>query len=70
MAQFNDNIRVTKSSLRFGPLTIQRVKEIPPDTFGRIGDIVLVDDTKDARLPSQISQNPTLVGIFQKKYIR
>jgi len=48
MTKINDELRITKSTLRFGALQISRVQTLPPDTVGRNGDIVIVDDTAES----------------------
>lgn len=62
----NNNVRVTKSSLRFGPLTIERVPATPTDSEGRIGDIVIVDDSMGSSPTLPIDRIPTNIGLFQK----
>lgn len=41
----DDGIKVTKTTIEFGPLKIYRVPAIPANSFGRNGDIAIVDDT-------------------------
>jgi hypothetical protein len=62
----NDNVRITKSGIRFGPLDIRRVAALPSVTEGRIGDIVIVDNSKGSTPTLPINRVPTNVGIFQK----
>ena len=59
--RINDELKVTKTSLVFGALSIIRVKTLPPDSFGRNGDLVIVDDTTESveqlankRVPSSV----------------
>ena len=47
-AKINDELRITKSALRFGALQVSRVQTLPPNTVGRNGDIVIVDDTAES----------------------
>ncbi|MEX0930736.1 MAG: hypothetical protein WDZ68_00405, partial [Candidatus Paceibacterota bacterium] len=62
----NDNVRVSKSEIRFGPLSIRRVATLPPDSEGRIGDIVILDNSKGYFPENPIDRVPTLTGVFQK----
>jgi len=45
---FSGTVRSTKDALRHGPLKVRRVNAIPPNTFGRNSDIVIVDDTAES----------------------
>jgi len=61
-----DNLKVTKSALKFGPLTVGRGNTVPPMDYGRPGDLILIDNTD---VPSTILQNrqlPVSVGLWMK----
>ena len=66
--KINDELRITKSGLRFGPERISRVQTIPPDTLGRNGDIVIVDNTAESIVDQTIAIRhvPDTVSLCQK----
>ena len=56
----SDNIKVSRSELLFGPLSITRVNTVPPIDHGRPGDVVIIDDTDN---PSAFLQSSLPVGL-------
>ena len=62
----SDVVKVTKNELRFGPLKIQRANTVPSMDFGRVGDIVYIDDTDTPSPTPQIEQSPNAVGMWIK----
>ena len=66
--KINDELRITKSGLRFGPERISRVQTIPADNIGRNGDIVIVDNTAESVVDSTIAirRIPDTVSLCQK----
>jgi len=67
-SRINDELRITKSALRFGPQRISRVQTVPPDTIGRNGDIVIVDSTTESIVDATIAIRhvPETVDLCQK----
>lgn len=63
---FSGTVRTTKDDLRFGPLSWRRVNAVPPNTFGRNGDFVVVDDTTETDIAQAINRIPTDVLLCQK----
>ena len=63
---FSGTVRTTKDDLRYGPLKWRRVNTIPPNTYGRNGDFVIVDDTAETDENQAISRTPVDVSICQK----
>lgn len=61
-----DNLKFTKSALRFGPLEMTRANTVPPMDFGRPGDVVLVDGTDSPSPQLQSNQTPNSVGMWMK----
>ena len=64
---FSGTVRTTKDDIRFGPLKWRRVNAIPPNTFGRNADFVIVDDTAEADIEEAINRIPTEVLLCQKE---
>lgn len=62
----SDHVKIRKSALKFGPTSISRVNMPPPMTFGRIGDIVIVDDTTYTSPILDSGQRPRGVGLWIK----
>jgi len=63
---FSGTVRTTKDDLRFGPLKERRVNTTPPDTFGRNGDFIIIDDTATSDENLAISRVPVDVSYCQK----
>lgn len=63
---FDDVLKTSQSASQLGALRIYRVKEIPPDSFGRNGDIAIIDNTAFASEELASSKEPTNVALCQK----
>jgi len=63
---FSGTVRTTKDDLRFGPLKERRVNAGPPDTYGRNGDFVIIDDTATSDENLAIQRVPVDVQFCQK----
>ncbi len=63
---FSGTVRTTKDDLRFGPLKERRVNTTPPDTYGRNGDFIIIDDTATSDENLAISRVPVDVQYCQK----
>jgi len=63
---FSGTVRTTKDDIRFGPLSERRVNTIPPDTYGRNGDFVIVDDTATSDEILAVERVPVDVQYCQK----
>ena len=63
---FSGTVRTTKDDLRYGPLKWRRVNTLPPNTYGRNGDFVIVDDTAIENENAAISRTPVDVALCQK----
>lgn len=63
---FSGTVRTTKDDLRFGPLKTRRVNTTPPDTYGRNGDFIIIDDTATSDEVLAISRVPVDVSYCQK----
>lgn len=63
---FSGTVRTTKDDLRFGPLKERRVNTTPPDTYGRNGDFIIIDDTATSDENLAISRVPVDVSYCQK----
>lgn len=64
--KINDELKVTKSTLVFGALNVFRLQTFPPDTFGRNGDLVIVDDTTESVEKLATKRVPTSVRFCQR----
>lgn len=62
-----DAVKVTATRLRFGPLTVFRGPEVPPNTVGRNGDIFILDDTAGPGTGLQSTLVPTQASLYQKR---
>ena len=63
---FSGTVRTTKDDLRFGPLKERRVNTTPPDTYGRNGDFIIIDDTATSDEQLAITRVPVEVSYCQK----
>jgi hypothetical protein len=63
---FSGTVRTTKDDLRFGPLKERRVNASPPDTYGRNGDFVIIDDTATSDEQLAITRVPVVAQFCQK----
>ena len=63
---FSGTVRTTKDDLRFGPLKERRVNTTPPDTYGRNGDFVIIDDTATSDEALAINRVPVDAQFCQK----
>ena len=63
---FSGTVRTTKDDLRFGPLKERRVNTGPPDTYGRNGDFVIIDDTATSDETIAVQRVPVDVQFCQK----
>lgn len=63
---FSGTVRTTKDAVRHGPLKVRRVMATPPDTFGRNGDIIIVDDTAESTERLAENRVPTDIQLCQK----
>jgi hypothetical protein len=63
---FSGTVRTTKDDLRFGPLKERRVNAGPPDTYGRNGDFVIIDDTATSDEQLAITRVPVVAQFCQK----
>ena len=63
---FDDVLKTSQSASQLGPLRIYRVPETPPDSFGRNGDLAIVDDTAFTDTISASGKEPTNVGLCQR----
>ena len=63
---FSGTVRTTKDDLRFGPLKERRVNTTPPDTYGRNGDFIIIDDTATSDEQLAITRVPVDVSYCQK----
>ena len=61
-----DNLKVTKSALKFGPLTVGRGNTVPPMDYGRPGDLIIIDSTDVPSTILQTNQTPDSVGFWMK----
>lgn len=62
----DDGIKVTKTTIEFGPLKIYRVPAIPANSFGRNGDIAIVDDTVIPMREIATNVTPVVNDLCQK----
>jgi len=62
-----DNIKISRSALKFGPLSIQRVNTIPPMDYGRPGDLILIDNTDTPNSKLQSTLVPSAIGLWIKQ---
>lgn len=66
--ELDDNrTKISKNRLKFGPVEIYRVSEVPDDSEGRIGDIAIIDDTAGPSTVPISERVPTTVGIYHKE---
>jgi len=65
-----DAVKVTTTSVKFGPLTVFRGPLVPPDTFGRNGDIFIHDDTAGPGEGIQINRIPDTASLYQKRPVQ
>ena len=63
---FDDVLKTSKSASQFGPVRVFRVPEKPADSFGRNGDLCIIDNTAVSSIEIAIEQCPTDVGFCQK----
>jgi len=63
---FDDVLKTSKSASQFGPVRVFRVPEKPVDSFGRNGDLCIIDNTAVSSIEIAIEQCPTNVGFCQK----
>jgi hypothetical protein len=63
----DDAVRVTASAVKFGATSITRGKVLPPNSFGRNGDLFILDNTAGSSEALQSDAAPTVVGFYQKK---
>lgn len=61
-----DNLKITKSSLKFGPVTVMRGNAVPSMDFGRPGDLILIDSTDIPSTTLQSKLSPDSVGLWMK----
>lgn len=65
--QLDDNqAKISKNRLRFGPLEMFRTSQIPSSSEGRLGDIVFVDDAAGPSSTPISERIPTSVQMHQK----
>lgn len=62
----DDGIKVTKTTLEFGPLKIYRLPSVPTNDFGRNGDIAIIDDTAVPMIDVASGVTPTVTNLCQK----
>lgn len=62
----NDSVKISGSTLKFGALRFYRGPAVPPNSFGRNGDIILLDDTARPQEALQSNIQPSTVGLYQK----
>ncbi len=65
---FDDVLKTSKSASQFGPVRVYRVPEKPADSFGRNGDLCIIDNTAVSSIEIAIEECPTDVGFCQKIY--
>lgn len=63
---FDDVLKTSQSASQLGPLRIYRVAQVPLNSEGRNGDIVIVDDTAFSDTELASGKEPTNVGLCQK----
>ena len=63
----DESVKVTKNTIEFGPLKIYRVDAIPPNTFGRNGDIAIVDNSAVPSRDIATDIDPTVADLCQKQ---
>jgi len=64
----SDNVKISRSELRFGPLSITRVNTVPDMETGRPGDVVLIDSTDNPRFRNLVDlPAPESVGMWMKQ---
>ncbi len=63
----DDSIKVTKTTVEFGPLKIYRVPAVPSNDFGRNGDLAIIDDTAVPMTAIATDVVPTNNDLCQKQ---
>lgn len=62
----DDSIKVTKTTIEFGPLKIYRVPAVPSNDFGRNGDLAIIDDTAVPSTEIASNLDPGTADLCQK----
>lgn len=63
----SDSVKVTTTSLQFGPVTMFRGPEVPPASFGRNGDIFILDSTAIPDDDLQSGLEPPIASLYQRR---
>jgi len=63
---FSYTVRTTKEGVQHGPLRVFRAMATPADSFGRNGDVAIVDDTAEEDRRQAIDRVPETVQYCQK----
>ena len=63
---FSYTVRTTKEGVQHGPLRVFRAMATPADSFGRNGDVAIVDDTAEEDRRQAIDRVPETVRYCQK----
>jgi hypothetical protein len=63
---FSYTVRTTKEGIQHGPLRVFRSMSTPPNTFGRNGDVAIVDDTAEDTRRQAINRVPETARYCQK----
>lgn len=63
----SDAVKVTTTSVKFGPTRIMRGPTVPTADQGRNGDLFILDDTATASEDLQSSQIPSQASLYQKR---
>lgn len=62
----DESIKVTKTTIEFGPLKIYRVPAVPSNDFGRNGDLAIIDDTTIPMTEVASNVTPVVTDLCQK----